>query len=101
MKLFTFWFNACVHAQLLSHVQLFATPWTVACQDPLSIEFSRQENLDGLPLPPLEDVPNPEIKPCISCIGQAASFPLRYLGLILIQIVKLFSVFPLYKGFLG
>ena len=26
----------CVHAELLSHIQLFATPWTVACQAPLS-----------------------------------------------------------------
>ena len=30
-------------AQSLSHVQLFATPWTVACQAPLSMGFSRQE----------------------------------------------------------
>ena len=30
----------CVHS---SHVQLFATPWTAACQTPLSMEFSRQE----------------------------------------------------------
>ena len=28
---------------LLSRVQLFATPWTVACQVPLSMEFSRQK----------------------------------------------------------
>ena len=33
----------CVHAQLLSHDQLFATSWTVARQAPLSTEFSRQE----------------------------------------------------------
>ena len=26
-----------------SHVRLFATPWTVACQAPLSMGFSRQE----------------------------------------------------------
>ena len=30
-------------AQLLNHVQLFATPWTVACHAPLSMGFSRQE----------------------------------------------------------
>ena len=30
-----------VHAQLLSHVQLFAIPWTAACQAPLSMGFSR------------------------------------------------------------
>ena len=39
-------YNNCalrVHAQSLSHVRLFATPWTVAPQVPLSKEFSRQE----------------------------------------------------------
>ena len=30
-----------VKGKLLSHVQLFATPWTVVCQAPLSMEFSR------------------------------------------------------------
>ena len=34
--------NSCLHAQSLSHVQLFATPWTVAPQAPLSMKFSRQ-----------------------------------------------------------
>ena len=33
----------------LSHVQLFATPWTIACQVPLPMEFSRQEYWSGLP----------------------------------------------------
>ena len=37
--------------QSLSHVQLFVTPWTVACQAPLSMEFSRQEYWNGLPFP--------------------------------------------------
>ena len=36
---------------MLSHVQLFATPWTVAHQAPLSVGFSRQEYWRGLPLP--------------------------------------------------
>ena len=36
---------------MLSCVQLFATPWTVACQMPLSMEFSRQEYWSGLPFP--------------------------------------------------
>ena len=35
--------------KLLSRVRLFATPWTVACQDPPSTEFSRQEYWSGLP----------------------------------------------------
>ena len=40
----------CV-CQLLSCVQLFATPQTVACQIPLSMGFSRQEYWSGLPFP--------------------------------------------------
>ena len=36
--------------------QLFATPWTVACQAPLSMEFSRQEYWNGLPFPTLVDL---------------------------------------------
>ena len=38
--------------KLLSHVQLFATPWTVAYQATPSMGFSRQEYWGGLPLPP-------------------------------------------------
>ena len=38
------------------------TPWTAACQAPLSIEFSRQEYWNELPCPPPEDLPNPGIK---------------------------------------
>ena len=45
-----------------SRVRLFATPWTVACQDPLSIGFSRQEYWSGLPFPPPQDLPNPRIE---------------------------------------
>ena len=50
---------------MLSHfsrVQLFATPWTVACQVPLSMEFSRQEYWSGLPCPLPEDLTNPGIE---------------------------------------
>ena len=35
----------------LSHVQLFATPWTVAYKAPTSMGFSRQEYQNGLPFP--------------------------------------------------
>ena len=45
----------------LSRVQLFATPWTVACQAPQSMEFFRQGRWSGFPSP--GDLPNPEIKP--------------------------------------
>ena len=57
-RLFSFSSNACV----LSCVWLFATPWTVACQAPLSMGFSRQEYWSGL-LFPSPDLPNPGIEP--------------------------------------
>ena len=38
-------------------------PWTVACQAPLSLEFSRQEYWSGLPCPPPGDLPDPGIEP--------------------------------------
>ena len=47
----------------LSRVPLFATPWTVAYQAPLSLGFSRQECWSGLPFPSLGDLPNPGIEP--------------------------------------
>ena len=50
-----------MHVCMLSHVQLFATPWTVAYQAPLSMEFSKQEYWSRLPFPTPGDLPNPEI----------------------------------------
>ena len=47
----------------LSRVQLFATPWTVAHQAPLSMGFSRQEYWSELPFPSPGDLPDPGIKP--------------------------------------
>ena len=47
----------------LSCVQLFATPWTVAHQAPLSMGFSRQEYWSGLPFPFPGDLPDPGIEP--------------------------------------
>ena len=46
-----------------SSVQLFAIPWTVACQAPLSMEFSRQKYWTGLPFPSPGDLPDPGIEP--------------------------------------
>ena len=51
-----------IHACLLSHfshVQLFATLWTVAHQASLSMGFSRQEYWSGLPFPSPGNLPNP------------------------------------------
>ena len=49
-----------VKVKLLSHVWLFATPWTVAYQGPQFVEFSRQEYWSGLPFPSPGDLPNPD-----------------------------------------
>ena len=49
--------------KLLSHVRLFATPWTVAFQAPPSMVFSRQEYWSGLPFPSAGGLPNPRIEP--------------------------------------
>ena len=46
-----------------SHVRLFATSWTVACQAPLCMGLSWQEYWNGLPFPPPGDLSNPGIKP--------------------------------------
>ena len=47
----------------LSHVQLFATPWTVVYQAPPSMGFSRQEYWSGLPFPSPRGLPDPGIEP--------------------------------------
>ena len=52
-----------VHAQSLSHVRLFVTPRTIACQAPLFMGVLRQEYWSGLPFPSPGDLPSPEIEP--------------------------------------
>ena len=49
--------------KLLSHVRLFATPWTITNQAPSSMGFSRQEYCSGLPFPSPGDLPDPRIEP--------------------------------------
>ena len=53
--------NVCICS--LSRVQLFMTPWTVARQAPLSMEFPRQEYWSGLSFPSPGDLPDPGIEP--------------------------------------
>ena len=48
---------------MLSCVQLFVTPWTVARQAPLLMGFSRQGYWSELPFPPPSDLPDPGIEP--------------------------------------
>ena len=59
---------------MLSRVRLFATPWTVAYQAPLSMEFSRQEYWSGLPFPSPGDLPDLGIEPGSPSL-QADSLP--------------------------
>ena len=48
---------------MLSHVRLLVILWTIACQAPLSKEFSNQEYWSGLSFPPPGDVPDSGIEP--------------------------------------
>ena len=83
--------RACV----LSGVQLFSTPWTIAHQAPLSIEFSRQEYWSGLPFSTPEDLPDPEIEPKSLASPALAvdSLPLHHLGSpYKVSQVQLFSI---------
>ena len=52
-----------MHAQSLSRVRLFATPWTIAHQVPLSMGFSSQEYWRRLPCSPLGDLSDLGIEP--------------------------------------
>ena len=60
---------------MLSHVQLFATPWTVTYNIPPSMEFSRQEYWSELPFPSPGNLPDPGIEPG-SPVLQADTFTL-------------------------
>ena len=51
----------CAHSLIC--VQLFATPWTISHQAPLSMGFPRQEYWNGLPFPTRGNLPGPGIEP--------------------------------------
>ena len=75
----------CMCVCVLGHfscVQLFVTPWTIACQAPLSMGFSRQEYWSGLPFPPPRDLPHPGIEPesHVSCIDRWIPSHYHHLG---------------------
>ena len=54
---------------VLSHVQFFGAPWTVACQAPLLMEFPKQEYRSVLPFPSAGDLPDPGIEPMSPLAG--------------------------------
>ena len=63
--------------RVLSHfsfVQLFATPWTVAQQSPLSMGYSRQEYWSGLSYPSPEDLPDTGLNPFLMSHALASWF---------------------------
>ena len=77
--------RVCVraHKYMLSHAQLCVTEWTVACQAPPPMEFSRPEYWSGLPCPPAGDLPDPSwwnLQPLCLLHWQAGSLPLNLLG---------------------
>ena len=60
---------------VLTCVLLFVTPWTVARQASVSMEFSRQEYWSGLPLPTPVDLSNPGIEPVsLGSLAMAGGF---------------------------
>ena len=71
--------TAAAAVQLISHVRLFATSWTVACQVPLFMGFSRCEYWSGLPFPSPGDLPDPGIEPRSPALA-GGSLPLNHLG---------------------
>ena len=72
-------FYVCMCVCVFSHVWLFGTPWTVACQVSLSMEFSRQKYWSGLPFPTPGNLPDPVIKSMFPAL-QADSLPLTPSG---------------------
>ena len=54
---------------MLSRGRFLETPWTIALQAPLSMEFSRQEYWSGLPFPSPGDLPDPGFKPASSALA--------------------------------
>ena len=72
-----------------SHVRLCVTLWTVACQIPLSMGFSKQEYWSGWPCPSPGDLPNPgnEALGLLSLLHwQSDSLPLSHLGSLTLQL---------------
>ena len=76
-----------VKVKSLSRVRLFATPWTVAYQAPLSKGFSRQGYWSGLPFPSPGDLPDPGIKPRSPTL-QAEALPSEPPGKHFFHVVK-------------
>ena len=60
IQLYLYAYGGCLDAK---SCPTLAIPWTVACQAPLSMGFSRQEYWSGLPFPSPGDLPDPGTEP--------------------------------------
>ena len=94
--------------QLLSRARLFATPWTAACQAPLSMEFSWQGSWNGLSFLSPRDLPDPGIEPGspalqADCLPtELPGKPCKYLlNQFLEDIAKYFPAWPYLKSTWG
>ena len=67
--------NAQCSENVIHSVMSDSTPWTVAHQAPLSMEFSRQGRWSGFPFPSPGDVPDPGIKPGSTTLQADSSLP--------------------------
>ena len=74
-------------SEALSHVRLFVTPWTVAHQTPLSMEFSRQEYWSEQPFPSPLDLPDPRTESRPPAL-QADSFLTEFISLKIIDLIS-------------
>ena len=78
---------------VLSHVWLFATPWTVACQVPLSMVIPREEYWSLLPFPSPGDLPDPGIEPGYPPLQQIL-YHLTHQGSPKLKVIMSWSLFP-------
>ena len=88
--------------QVISIVSDSATLWTIACQAPLSMGFSRQEYWSALPCPPPEDLPSPGIESTslmYSALG-GGSLPLVPIGKPICVCVYIYIYIYMYKEIL-
>ena len=91
----------CCCSVILSYVWLSATLWPVACQPPLSVEFSRQEYWSVWPFLTPGDLPNPGIKPTSSASAALACMVLSHFSCVQLSVI-LWTVArqaPLFMGF--
>ena len=88
-----------VVVQSLSHVQLFAASWTVACQAPILMGYPRQESWSGLPYPSAGDLPDTGIGPTSpALVGRFFTIKFSFLWLISLSKIPSRSIHVVSNG---